>query len=389
MRMVVVVVVALAGSASCADDAQTTAGGASSSSNSSSSAGTGASGLGGSGGVSSGAGGTEGGASAGGGGAEPGSTLVLLAVGQSDALGAHYQDGVWQTQPLQQATSHRIALAITDGTAVGVVRDKDSGVLRYTTWSDGTWAGFADIASGATTDLAPDAVAVGGEVLVVFHGEDDTHYFVSYDGAWGTVEPVSADGIDSIGPSEGTLTALGADTIFTYCPLDFEARVQIRSGGSWQPAVPITGSDVSQYPTITPLAVGPELLAVWPRNGTNQFYYALRDEGAWGPVQLLGPTGLQQPSLAGLSNGGALLTYRGLDSLGYWARYTTEWSAAAALPALVPSPPVVARGVGGAEADIAYISSGAVYHVRLIDGQLGEPVLVGGAGMVKLAIARE
>ena len=120
-----------------------------------------------------------------------------------------------------------------------------------------------------------------------------------------------------------------------------------------------------------------------------------RTGGAWSaaisvPGALMSAT--VRPAVAPLPGGEAVLAFRGNDGFLYWSRYSGgAWVGATsfATPNLaVAATPSLARGVGGAEAEIAFIQADKkAYHARLVANAWSTPALVGGSNLSHVVIA--
>ncbi len=75
----------------------------------------------------------------------------------------------------------------------------------------------------------------------------------------------------------------------------------------------------------------------------------------------------------------------------YWSVYSgSSWSTVAAFATpnvAVDTSPAVTHGINGDVAEIAYVSGGVAYHAKLSGSTWSTPVMVGGAGLVGVAIA--
>jgi hypothetical protein len=370
-------------------------------------------GSGGSGGAHGGAGqgggggGAHGGAGQGGGGGAggglPQSTVVVLAGGGASMLaGEWHPGGSWSTQELAEQSGDTPALvAMSAGAALGVVRAAaGGGQLRYTTWTPGAWTAFADVAANLVARAAPSAVASGASVRLVFHGPDYKHYYAERVADWGpTAEPVSAGG-QSFGPSPASIAALGGDAVIAFAGNDHDVYDQTRAAGSWQGAVGHGLGDATLItPSIVALASGPELMIVYERTADASVWSATRTAGTWSAPEVIASALTTLPvALAALPGGGAVVAFHGTDDMLYWSRYTPGGTPAWSDPAGVAQPgvklpagsvPAVAAGVGGDDAELAYVnaSDGAAYHARLSGMIWSAAASIGGAGLTRVAIA--
>jgi hypothetical protein len=381
-----------------------TGGGGGSSTSSSGSGGTGGTTSSGSGGTLTGG---SGGTGTGGGGGSPGGRVLILAAGSSSVLGGSFAPNQgWTTQTLSGATGDRPALALTSGgDGVGALRQTGTGALRFTVWTAGNWAALADVASQLTTRAAPALAGDGSAAQLVSQGDDYMHYYGAYQGSWNpTDEQVKPPSLpQSYGPSSAAIAQLGADVVVAFAGNDGSLYAQTRSSGSWQGAANVTGSKLGLSPAIVALSSGAELMVVYVNDDSNQpddkkIFWSIRTSGAWAaPLKISDAVFTDEvPALAPLAGGAALLAFRGTDGKPYTLRYTAganpPWGAPFGVDnpnPSVASPPVVARGVGGVDAELAYVSqgTGSAAHCRLTGLTWSAPVVVGGTGLDHVAIA--
>jgi hypothetical protein len=350
-----------------------------------------------------GAGGSGGsGATGGSGGSSPNGRLIMLAAGTSSALGATYvpMQG-WSSGALTGSSDSGVSVTFTtSGDGVGVMRASGSQLLRYTTFTNGSWAAFADVASTITTSDTPALGSASSAAQLVFRGLDDKHYFGSFVSSWTpSAEPVTPMNMaQSIGPSAAAIVELGAQQVIAFVGNDNSLYVQTRASGSWQNAVNLTGSKAAVSPALVVPTSGPELLVVYAHAEMNQvddrkLYWASRTSGTWTtPVKIDDAVFSDDPpTLAALAGGDVLLSYRGTDGAGYSARWSSgSWGAAAPIgnpnPQVI-STPAVSEGLGTAEAELVYITGGAANHVTLTGTSWSAATAIGGSGLTHCAIA--
>ncbi|MCZ7685109.1 MAG: hypothetical protein M5U28_42595 [Sandaracinaceae bacterium] len=152
------------------------------------------------------------------------------------------------------------------------------------------------------------------------------------------------------------------------------------------------GSVVSLSPSIVAPSSGPELMIVFVRSTDAAIVFTTWSGGAWSsPVAIASAVTNEPVSLIALAGGDVVLAFRGLDSQAYWSRHSSGiWSSVAPIASpnpTVASPPSLAPGVGGVDAELAYVSAGAAYHQRLTGATWSGAVLVGGAGLTAVSIA--
>ena len=96
-------------------------------------------------------------------------------------------------------------------------------------------------------------------------------------------------------------------------------------------------------------------------------------------------------ALASASGNGAVLAFRGTNAMLYTTTYTPganpPWSAPKAFGASTEAAPALATGIGGAEAEMVFVSGGAVKHARLTAGVWSAASPVGGVAIAGVALA--
>jgi hypothetical protein len=337
---------------------------------------------------------TAAGATGGAGGGANGYALVF-AGGAEGLLGARYDGTSWSTQALPGTTDRAPGVAIVHQALGVAVFRAGGGALSYSLEGNGTFSMPAPIAAAVTTQSAPAIVRRGAAAEVVFHGDDFKHYYASYAGAWlPTAEPVKpANELQSFGPSAGAITAVGSELVLAFAGDNGGLFEQSRTLASWGTAAQHPNTALVVTPALVALVAGPELMVVYPRTSDKKLVFATRQLGVWtDPVVLEANSySADPPSLAALSNGDAVLAFRGLDNKGYATRFDAK-SAAFETPkpiAAVPltSPPAVAPGVGTAAAEAVFVSGGAAYHARLSNNAWSTPVVIAPGALQYVGIA--
>jgi hypothetical protein len=367
------------------------------------------SGAGGAGGAAVGSGGSGGSGGQGGEGGSivvPGTgTLLLAAVGANGSLMGEYHAGdeaAWITAGAAEKTTSSPSLAITSALgAVAVVRSSpNGGMLRWSKWSAGFWSVFQDVGPAITTHDTPHAAALSGVAHVAFLGDDFKHYYAAFDaGAWSpAAAPIGGAAAQAFGPTPATVLVVNGKPTAVYAGNDGGVYEQRLDNGAQQPAVSSGVSNLAQVtPAAAELTTGPDLLVVFARKTDQQLVWMTRTGAAWtAPATISGAFTPEPPVLTPIVGGDAALVFRGGDQKIYWARYTNggAWSAVKGVvtPNLsIKSPPALVRGVGGAEAEAAYVDAavGAVHHVRLEAGVWSAPIDVGGSGLSAVGLASD
>jgi hypothetical protein len=315
--------------------------------------------------------------------------------------------------PWPDYSNDALGLAFTgNGAAILVARSQITteagtvGELRYARWS-GSWTpGFGTALM--PVQPSPPLHIVGGPSVAgssirahaAFQGTDMKLYYAEYfNSTWApTSEPITAGNAQSSGPVPPAIATFDDTPVVAFVGNDGNLYDQTRSCGTWQAA---NGHGVSGAASITPAIValtqGAELLVVYAAGATKGLMYTLRTAGTWSaPAAIAGTSSNDQVALAPLAAGGAVLSYKGTDShlyttvLSAGAPFTWSAPAKGAMgsdPVLV-SPPVVATGAQGAQAELLYLDSQIfiLYSARMTNGAWGPPSMTGTASF-RLALA--
>lgn len=305
----------------------------------------------------------------------------------------------WSVTILNDATNDGVAVAMTGpDDAVGVLRSTTNAELRATLWSPAGWSATAIVGAGVTTRAAPSiARGIGGLADVAFQGLDFKHYFAAHLAAWSPVaEPVMNAGSHSFGPSPAAIAASGSDAIVAFAGNDHDLYDQERSGGVWAAA---HGHGLGDALLLTPALViptmGPDRMIAYVRKSDARIVYTTRTGAVWSaPVPIDNNALSNDPvALVALPAGGAVLAYRGQNQGLYFSRYTPgaapPWTGPAEVAGAITiaSAPSLAAGVGGFDAEIAYVEGGSAKHARLTNVAWSAPVTIAAAGLTQVAIA--
>ena len=143
-----------------------------------------------------------------------------------------------------------------------------------------------------------------------------------------------------------------------------------------------------------PVSGSTELVIAYAEQGMSQILGSYRVNGTWmgfGPIT--GVTSSDALAMAPLASGGAVLAYRGTNGNLYTALYASSWAMPTqpfTSPTAILGAPAVARGIGTAAAEMAYLDvTGALWHTRFIGGTwtTPTPVAMGTSGFATVAIA--
>ena len=308
--------------------------------------------------------------------------------------------------PWLEQTDDAIGLAFSgDGAGIALIRAKVTGELRYSIWT-GSWSpGFG----AAMLPVQVGLLIAGGPSLAgsslrghaAYQGVDMKFYYAEEMGAfWSpTNEPIKNGAVQASGPAPPTITTLSDNPVIAFIGNDGDLYDQARMGGVWQPASAhgIAGQAAGITPAIVALTQGPELLIVYTDAAAHDLKFTTRSLGVWSaPAVIAGASSDDPVSLAPLEAGGAVLSYRGkgghLHTSLLSANAPPTWSAPisgvmGADPTIV-SPPAVAKGAIGAEAELYYLDTNVftVYSARMTNGAWGAASFAGTAS-ARLAIA--
>ncbi len=330
--------------------------------------------------------------------------LVVVANSTSTVLAGHFEPMVgWSTQSLNSApaSGSAPAAAIADvHDAIVMFRGATNGDLVYSLFDGVQFSAPANVAAGVTTRDTPSLIAnstVGRSV--VFHGDDFKHYYGAYTSSWNpAAEAVGGVASQSFGPSPGSLTFLGSDVVFVFAGNNHDLYDQTRTSGGWQSAQGHgLGDALLLRPSIVALDQGPELMVAFVGSADQRIRFTTRSSGIWSAPVVVDQNALTNDaiSLAPMSAGRAVLAFRGQNAAILYSVYNPGANPPWTTPAVVvsnsttPSTPAVARGIGAADAEIAFVSSsGVVAHSRLMGGNAwSAPALIGGTNITSVALA--
>lgn len=328
----------------------------------------------------------------------------------SETIGYSFDEGTMtggNAIPWNSYSPDPIGLAFQgDGTAVGVARVQtltDAGTLGelcFARWS-GSWVpGFG--AALLPVQPFPTLAILGGPSLAAgstrahaaYQGVDESFYYAEYfGGSWSpTNEPITAGGTASAGPLPPAIVTLNDAPIVAFVGKDGDVYDQTRGACAWQAANAhgVAGHAAPITPAIVALTQGAELLLVYTDSAVKGLMYTLRTAGTWStPAPITNANSPYKVSLAPLAAGGAVLAWEGADSYLYTSVLSAgapySWSTPAQgvmgqNPVLV-SPPVVATGATGAQAELMYLDLGSytLYWARMSGGAWGAPAYIGTA----------
>lgn len=339
---------------------------------------------------------SSGGGGSGSGGAPPldGQAVFVALSSTTVTAGSFTEGGGWSVESSAAGGSQRPAVAMR-GQDDALALFRDDGALAYVTLDGAGWSSPANVGAAITTRATPALAAGSTSFAAVFHGDDFKHYFAAYASSFNP----SAEAVgnpQSFGPNPASIALLGTTSVLTFVGDDGNLYDQSRVGGVWQAASGHGLSGLDDTPAIVALDAGADLLVVFNRTST-AVSFTTRSGAVWStPADI--PSALTQDpvSLAPLSGGRAALAFRGTNGKVYAAIYDPgggqPWSSPVAIDAPAgdtPSTPAVAPGVGGAEAELVYVTTGSgdVRHSRLQGSTWSASVSAGGSGLTSVAAA--
>jgi hypothetical protein len=330
-----------------------------------------------------------------------GGTVLLLGGGGATVFTGEFHGSSWATSTLGDVSDEHPAVALNNASSgVGVIRSNNNGgELRFTTWSPGRFGGLSAVGSGATDLGAPALVASATRVDLAFHGVDNKHYYARFTGTWNpTAEPIGTGVDQSFGPTPPAITLLGGDPVVALADDSGLLVDRTRVAGVWQGVhaqdLGDAGASVTVTPTVITPASGPELMIAFVRAPDQDVFFTTRSGGTWAAPQAVSGAFTADPvALLPLSGGDVILVVRSTDTHAYWARYSGGvWSALMGFPwfdVAVASTPALAPGIGGTDAEIAFVdaATGEAKHGRLTGSTWGSLATVGGTGLTSVSIA--
>jgi hypothetical protein len=327
------------------------------------------------------------------------STLYAIGTaGGASFLAQYTGTWTWATASTQSVDPPAIAW-ISPQAALGVARftkvgDPADQRVQYTNITSLASTQLADIGPTVTTRGAPSLSAAGGKAQLAFQGTDYKLYFGLWDGA--TWSP-SAEAVNQYGPVPPSIAARGADSTVAFLNGASSNALTVidRNGGTWQsPSGLYNDTNITVSPTIVAMTQGPELMVAFVRGSDNAIVTITRTGGTWASsVVVSNATTQSRPALAALTNGNAILAFRGTDTNLYYSVYSSgAWSAVAAVATpnvSANNPPALTAGVGAATAEMVFVKSdNLAYHTRLVGGAWTTPASFGVTANWNVAIAR-
>ncbi|MDC0716032.1 hypothetical protein [Nannocystis bainbridge] len=332
--------------------------------------------------------------------------LVLAGAGPTPALAARYVPGPGWTVAELDVDLGETALVATHLGALGVGRraaaDADAeNELTFTTWSKGqpeTWTSAQPVGAFGFAIDGPGLAAVGETVTLAFLGTDFKHYTALWtDGTWATFGPLPAGmpQVQAFGPSAAVLASGPAETYAAYAGDNGKIFYNFKAspGGAWQSSMqappPLVVSGLTPAALVD--ADGDLLIAyVRATDGKIAVVKLLTPQNAWTVEAIVDDLAITASELAfvAVDDGAYYIAWKGYDDDGVYAVRGLDhddWGApfTAAEPATTTLPPALARGAAGADAELVYVTGGALQHVRLVGDSPSQPSVVPGATGLK------
>jgi hypothetical protein len=371
-----------------------------------------------------------------GGGCGPCKGTVLLAGGPSGTLAAVLdRAGTWAPTPFAQGTTHlpSVAFLPTVNQAVGLVMDDADGLAHFTVWDGAAWSAFAAVSPFLTPTTTPafDGKLRGASAMV---GVSDTAHVILWDslfhywyqsysaGTWAAPVPLAVStaplcsaysarlanlaGVPKAAFVDGTCTS----SLTTNHAYAMDVVAGVGQGAQDVSAGTLPYVDIATFPDAPPTLIAltggtADLMMAYlrcPTSGctTLQVFWSVRNTGSgtWStPAQVPNGVVTADPvALAPLPAGGAMLAFRGTDGKLYAMTYSaaTGWGTTAptnlAAASTTPSPPALAKSVGTADVELAFIDAadGSARHMRYTAGTWTAPTAIGAAtGLTRVALA--
>jgi hypothetical protein len=322
--------------------------------------------------------------------AGPTGTLVLLGRSATQVLFGAKESGSWTTSTATFTAVSAPAITSTSTGALAVVRRSDN-ELDYATWAAGVgWSALFPVGTAGAT-LGTPALARHSDALLVFLGSDNKLYENRWNGTWQGFAPVTFGSVQSFGPSAPALGTLPAPAyVIAQEGSDGDLYTQTWST-TWQAAYG-HGLLVDVRPGTPPSVArrGTNAVVVYVESGTDKILWTEGAGTTWSNPSAIGSASTTDPvALTTLDNGDVLVAYRGKDQ-----KVATSILSGTSFSTPVPfsdnatGSPSVAPGIDGHEAEIAFLTGGAVVASSLDAGSWSTPAVVATGNQEAVAITR-
>lgn len=319
-------------------------------------------------------------------------TLLLLATGHSAVFGGEYDvmDDKWDVEIIAEETGFRDpALTVTaEKQGIGLLGRRRAGApsreIHYVRWSPSGWPTEGTERTGVSSISAPSIDSGSRGALMLYQRQDQSYATLTWTGeGWSEGQAIGQGSRVSDGPSAATLAMQG--DLATIAFPDDDSLLgenvlfsQRRENGSWK-GVDLAVDDA--FLTIPPVMVAldpsPHLLLVYVEKQHLQLRSVYHDGSGWSKPKEIPGAKVQRLeeadfvfSLAALKDNRAILAYRDDGNLHVAHFDGKDWSADNSIRTNISGVPAVARGIGGFDAELVYVSteSGTLWHTRRKDG---------------------
>lgn len=336
--------------------------------------------------------------------------VAVLAGGDSSLSGAiQSKGGAWTGGAIAGGAALSKPSLVPFGQGFLGATHGSGNVLQSTQYTT-SWSAAATF--GNTNVKGPPTLAVAGTNAHVVYSagagmNKDFAHGIHDGNGWNAADAIvgTSNGEKSFGTLGAGLFGDGAGVVFMENGTDYKLYTRQFTTAWSAPTVvtnaPSIGADVPAFPVITSAEGKWDLVAVYVAQTTRRLSYASREANgeAWvnGGVVHDFATSDEPFSAARIGTSAFLVTFRGQDGNGYFARGTVDaggaftWVAAQPIGGganvAVDSAPAVARGVCGDDAIVVYASAGQVKATRLRGSTWTSPETVSGASGGRVAVA--
>lgn len=338
-------------------------------------------------------------------------TVAVLAGGDASLSGAiQTKGGAWSGGAIAGGSALSRPALVPFGQGFLGATHASGNVLHATAYTT-SWSAPA-VFGNAGVKGPPTLAVAGAKAHVVYSaGPGPNREFAHgvHDGnAWNAADAIvgTSQQDKSFGTLGAGLIGDGNDVVFMENGGDEKLYTRTFTTGAWSSPTAATGADtigntLPAFPVLTTAEGKWDLVVMYVQKETRRLAFAARDATgkAWVNVGIVhNDANTAEPfSFARVGTSTFLVTFRGQDGNGYFARGTVNgagvfsWAAAAAIGGganvAVDSAPAVARGVCGDDAIVVYASAGQVKATRLRGTSWTPSESVTGASGARVAVA--
>jgi cysteine-rich repeat protein len=320
----------------------------------------------------------------------PGQTLLVLAgAGEAPGVFARWLPGPgWTSSQAGTGVAEAVFAATPTGALAVVRRDspepQDDNEMAFAPWSPGQpdeLLNFADVGVFGVGVDGPGLAVVADTATLAFLGTDFKHYSsLQTNGMWAAFAPIPAGmvQVQAFGPSAAALAGGQSETYAVYAGDDGKIYYTLKSspGGAWQASA--QASPPSVVNTLTPAAlVDPEgdLLIAYVRKADGKIGVAklITPQNTWTTETVVAADAITGSELALLRTDGDAyyIAWKGFGANSIHAVRGTAhnmWGTPFTIdsPMTASSPPALARGLPGADAELVFTTGGKLRHARLL-----------------------